>query len=95
MTTDDKPKSLKIKRELHHELDKLRAELSVGMGKMVNAILWDAIKNGPKAVLRMMHRSDAKQPEQDAPANTKMAEPPRKASPSRTASASAKRRNAR
>jgi hypothetical protein len=89
MTTKKKLKSLKITHELHHELDKLRAELSAGMGKMVSAILSDAIKNGPKAVWKIMQ-----QVEKD-PGHTRPEEPPRTAKQSQSASATAKRRNAR
>ena len=95
MRKDNEPKSLKIRNELHHELDKLRAELGVKMNELVSAILWEAIKNGPEAVWKVIQRYESTPPEEQQGASTKKASGPRSKSQSRNASGAATHHNAR
>lgn len=88
-------KSLKISEELHHELDRLRAEIGVKWKELTEAILWEAIKNGPEAVWKVIQRYESKPPEEPQAASTKKASAPRSKSRSRNASGAGTHHTAR
>lgn len=85
----EEKETLKISAEVHRRLKAMAAELGLKMGEMATAILDAQLKNGPKAVWKIMQQAE------NTPGHTSPEEPPRTETPSRTASATAKRRNAR
>lgn len=83
-------KSVKVTKQVHSELMKMKADLDgTTIEEIATSILHEALKNGPKAVWKIMQQAEK------TLGHTTPEAQPQTETPSRSASASAKRRTAR